>query len=262
MKIGIICGHGNGDPGAVSPTFGSEADFVRKLAPLIKKYLSEYAKVNILDTSINWYSYLQHHYFDFSGYDYIIELHGNAGAKDHGGNGKTTGIEIWVTSLEQAITVEQNTCKAIEQFGLLNRGVKVCDFLVITTIKKQGVSSCLIENGFIDDFDDMKLISDNIEEYCKILARSITEGFGLKNKEDSSADENGKYVIQCGAFKEYANAKRISDKINSIGYSNCISKINDYHKVYVGPFKNYETASEVSANLNKNKIDNYVLLNN
>lgn len=67
---------------------------------------------------------------------------------------------------------------------------------------------------------------------------------------------------QCGAFKEYVNAKRISDKINSIGYSNCISKINDYHKVYVGPFKNYETASEVSANLNKNKIDNYVLLNN
>lgn len=226
MKIGIICGHGNGDPGAVSPTFGSEADFVRKLAPLIKKYLSEYAEVNIFETSINWYSYLQSNYFDFREYDYIIELHGNAGAKDHGGNGKTTGIEIWVTSLEQAITVEQNICKAIEQFGLLNRGVKVCDFLVITAIKKQGVSSCLIENGFIDDFDDMKLISDNIEEYCKILARSISEGFGLKNKEDSNADENGKYVIQCGAFK------------------------------------NYETASEVSANLNKNKIDNYVLLNN
>lgn len=58
MKIGIICGHGNGDPGAVSPTFGSEADFVRKLAPLIKKYLSEYAEVNIFETSIDSIKYL------------------------------------------------------------------------------------------------------------------------------------------------------------------------------------------------------------
>ena len=262
MKIGIICGHGNGDPGAISPTFGSEADFVRKLAPLIKKYLSEYAEVNIFDTSINWYSYLQSNYFDFSEYDYIIELHCNAGARDHGGNGKTTGIEIWVTSLEQAITVEQNICRALEQFGLLNRGVKVCDFLVIYAIKNHGVSSGLIENGFIDDFDDMKLISDNIEEYCKVLTKSIAEGFGLKSTEDSNTEKSEKYVIQCGAFKEYVNAKKISDKINSIGYSNYISKINDYHKVYVGPFKNYETAFKASTHLNENEIDNYVLLNN
>lgn len=260
MKIGIICGHGNGDPGAISPTFGSEADFVRKLAPLIKNYLSEYAEVNIFDTSIIWYSYLQSNYFDFSEYDYIIELHCNAGAKNNGGNGKTTGIEVWVTSLEQAITVEQKICKALQQFGLFNRGVKVCDFLVITAVKKQGVSSCLIENGFIDDFDDMKLISDNIEEYCKVLAKAIAEGFGLKLTEDHNAENSEEYVIQCGVFKEYTNAKRISDKINSIGYSNRISKINDYHKVYVGPFKKYETASEVSEKLNKNEIDNYVYL--
>lgn len=262
MKIGIICGHGNGDPGAVSPSFGSEADFVRKLAPLIKKYLSNYAEVYILNTSINWYNYLQNNFFDFRKYDYIIELHGNAGANDNKGNGKTTGIEVWVTSSEKHITVEQEICNNISSLGLKNRGVKVCDFFVIQTIKKQGISCCLIENGFIDDYDDMKLISNNIEDYCKILAKSIAEGFGLKSTEDSNTEKSEKYVIQCGAFKEYVNAKKISDKINSIGYSNYISKINDYHKVYVGPFKNYETASEVSANLNKNKIDNYVLLNN
>ncbi len=59
MKIGIICCHGNGDPGACNAKYGTEADFVRRLAPIIYRYLSSFASVEILDSSINWYVYLQ-----------------------------------------------------------------------------------------------------------------------------------------------------------------------------------------------------------
>ena len=48
MKIGIICGHGNGDPGACNAKYGTEADFVRRLAPIIYRYLSSFA-------SVEWY---------------------------------------------------------------------------------------------------------------------------------------------------------------------------------------------------------------
>lgn len=260
MKIGIICGHGNGDPGAISTKYGTEADYVRKLAPIIQKYLLQYTQVEILDTSLNWYTFLKKNYFDFKNYDYIIELHGNAGAKDQSGNGLTTGIEIWVTTSEKEITVEQTICNALEHFGLKNRGVKVCDFLVISAIKKQGISSCLIENGFIDDVDDMNLIFSSIEQYCNILAKSIATGFGLvKEVTENLYESSDKYVIQCGAFKQYENARKLKETLKKNGYECQISEDNGYYKLRINSIKNLETAQEISIKLEKLRISNYII---
>lgn len=246
MKIGIICGHGAGDPGANSTTYGTEANFVRNLAPYIKKYLERYAEVVIFNTSRNHYKYLQTNSINFKSYDYIIELHGNAGVSDQGGNGKTTGIEIWVTSSEKGISVEQTICKRIsEKFGLKNRGVKVCDFFVIRTIKKQGVSCCLIENGFMDDKDDMKIIHDNMDSYCKILADAVAEGFGLKansapstSKPTTNDTTSSKvlYRVQCGAYKERSNADALETKLNNAGYKTFITFVDNLYKVQVGAY--------------------------
>ena len=47
--------------------------------------------------------------------------------------------------MEEAVTVEENILGSVSRtFDLRNRGVKIRDFLVITEIKRQGVSSCLI----------------------------------------------------------------------------------------------------------------------
>lgn len=179
MRVGIICGHGDGDPGALSKAYGTEATLVRKLAPKIKAELSKYCTVEILDTSRNWYYYLQAMYYDFTRFDYIIELHGNAGVYDQDGDGTTTGVEVFVTSSEKYTTVETALVKKLSSFGLKNRGVKVADFLVIKCIKNQGVSCCLVENGFMDDKDDMKNIHDNMDAYCKAFAQTIASSFGL-----------------------------------------------------------------------------------
>ena len=180
MKIGIICGHGNGDPGACNAKYGTEVDFVRRLAPIIYRYLSSFASVEILDSSINWYVYLQSHYYDFRRFDYVIELHANAGVNDFNGDDSSTGIEIWVTDMEEAVTVEENILGSVSRiFDLRNRGVKIRDFLVITEIKRQGVSSGLIENGFLDDEDDMKIIFNHLDDYGRTIALAIAEGFGI-----------------------------------------------------------------------------------
>lgn len=179
MKFGIICGHGAGDPGADSKTYGSEANMVRQLAPYVKKYLSQYGSTDIFDTTINYYNHLQGNYVNFTGYDYIIELHGNAGAHDPNGNGATTGIETWITTSEAQSVVEQAICDEIAKLGFKNRGVKRCDFFVIRTIKAQGVSCCLIENGFMDDKDDMTKIFTDMDGYAKALVDGVAKGWGL-----------------------------------------------------------------------------------
>ncbi len=192
MKIGIICGHGAGDSGAVSKRYGTEADLVRKLAPKIKQELLTYegVSVSLFDTKRNWYDYLQKYRYDFTNHDYIIELHANSGAKDTKGDKRTTGLEIFVTTSEKGTTVEQEILSDLSRkFGLKNRGVKRTNFMVISEIKRQGVSACLIENGFMDDKDDMEIITKNINSYSKVLADAIAKGFGLKKKKASSSSK-------------------------------------------------------------------------
>ena len=47
------------------------------------------------------------------------------------------------------------------------------------SVKRQGVSSGLIENGFLDDEDDMKIIFNHLDDYGKTIALAIAEGFGI-----------------------------------------------------------------------------------
>lgn len=198
MKIGIICGHGAGDSGAVSRKYGTEADLVRKIAPKLKSYLENYeVSVTLLDTKRNWYDYLQNYNYNFKNYDYVIELHANSGAKDNKGDNRTTGLEIFVTTSENGISVEQEILSDLSRkFGLKNRGVKRTNFMVISEIKRQGVSSCLIENGFMDDADDMEIITKNISSYSKVLADAIAKGFGLKKKKASNVGGKPKCVVE------------------------------------------------------------------
>lgn len=253
MKFGIICGHGNGDPGASSTVYGTEANMVRQLAPFIQRYLVNYADTVIFDTSRNWYEFLKTNSYSFSGFDYIIELHGNAGAHDQSGNGVTTGIEVWVTSSEEGITVEQNICTKIsDTFGMKNRGVKVTDFFVIRTIKDQGISSCLIENGFIDDKDDMKIIFSNMEGYCKTLAEAIAEGFGLKR---STVSPIIMYCVQCGPICTEEEANELSEELKDNGYNTYIMTSGDDHYVQAGAYTVFSNAESLVKKLAEDGFD-------
>ncbi len=187
MRILLIPGHGEGDPGACKLGY-EEAELTREFAELLKPELSKYATADIADMTKNWYSY--HPKVDvayFRKYDYVLEIHFNSNAKDLKGNRKTTGTEIYVTRTEKYTSVEKNILKGVYSLGFKNRGVKTKNFDLIWYIKKLGISSALLEVCFVDDRDDMDLYFIKKKDVARKVAEGIAEGFKLERRDDLSS---------------------------------------------------------------------------
>ena len=188
MKILLIAGHGGGDPGAVGCGY-KEADLTREVVSLVKPKLSKYATVEVADTSVNWFK--NRSKLPLSGVDYVLEIHFNACVNDAKGNGITTGTEIYVTTSEKGVTVEEKIVEGIARLGLKNRGVKRTNWSVINYCKNKGISSALLETCFIDDADDMKVYTSKKASIAEAIVQGIVEGFGLgkKGNEPAKVDE-------------------------------------------------------------------------
>lgn len=182
MKILLISGHGAGDVGACGCGY-QEYALTRELVNNITPRLRKYATVDVYDQNRNAFYDCQNGTFNIGAYDYVFEVHFNACVNDQNGNGQTTGTEIYVTSSEEAVTVEQSIINKVASCGLRNRGVKVADFLVIRTVKNKGISSALIETCFIDDRDDMNVYVAKKNEIAQAITNGIVEGFGLGEAE-------------------------------------------------------------------------------
>lgn len=182
MKILLIAGHGDGDSGAVGNGY-QEADLTRETAKLVQSELSQYADVDLADTSKNWRKHIckQGHSFDFTPYNYVLEIHFNASTKEATSDGKTKGTEIYITTAEKNDAVELEILKGITGIGFTNRGVKRKNYALINRIKKQGVSSALLEVCFIDDIDDMEIYKTKKKEIAAAVAQGIVRGFGLSD---------------------------------------------------------------------------------
>lgn len=180
MKILLIPGHGDGDCGAVGNGY-YEADLTREVATLLKAELSGFADVDIADTNKNWYKHIiqQKNSFNFKPYDYVFEIHFNSHAKK-----SANGTEIYITRAEKSHGVETNVVNGISNIGFTNRGVKANNFDLIYHIKKQGVSSALLEVCFITNDNDIKLYQTKKNEIIKAIANGIITGFSLEKKAD------------------------------------------------------------------------------
>lgn len=192
IKILIVCGHGDGDPGATGCGH-READLVREQGLLLQESLSKYANVLLYDFSKNLFKEQNAgRIHNFKQYDYVIELHFNACVNDQNGNGKTTGTEILVHASEKGRSVEEAMLRNICALGFRNRGVKVPErnLLNMRICKgQQGVSYALIETCFIDDLDDMQLYMSKRDEVIDAITNGVVEGFGLKKMELVTAEE-------------------------------------------------------------------------
>lgn len=180
-KILLIAGHGAGDPGATSGSW-QEATETRNVVAGLKEAMKNIADVTVYPTSRNAFTDYENGVLNsnakFANYNYVLEIHFNAGATTTS-NGKTTGVECYVTTSESGVTVEEAICKNVAACGLTNRGVKRKNWSVINTAKKAGVSSALLEVCFIDDPDDMKVYSTKQSEIVKAIAEGVKSGFGL-----------------------------------------------------------------------------------
>ena len=238
MKILIICGHGDGDPGACACGY-READLVREQGPLLQKSLLPYAEVDLYDRTLNLYKVQKAgKTFNFRLYDYVLELHLNAGVGNQNGNGETTGTEILVHTSEQGVGVETAILNNMHALGFRNRGVKKVNNLLNMNIckGKQGVSYALIETCFIDDLDDVKLYLSKRDEVVAAIANGIVSGFGLKKikKELTAASEiTNELAMSYFPINDKSNFVKVLDeakKSNSPlywGYYKLVNKIKE-----------------------------------
>lgn len=238
MKILLICGHGDGDPGACACGY-KEADLVREYAPWLKSELSKYATVDVHDISKNLYKVLKNGgSFNFKKYDYVFELHFNAAAYDEDGNGYTTGTEIYVHTTERGVTVEQGIVDNICALGFKNRGVKRRSNLLNMNICKgnQGVSYALLETCFIDDLDDMKLYQEKKKQIVSAIVKGIVDGFELdpietkliESANDLAYELNRSYfpIYEMDNFVKALDEARKASSPLYWGYYKLVNKVN------------------------------------
>ena len=227
MKILLISGHGAGDPGACATIGGvqyKEAEETRRVVNLLRPILSEYAEVGIYDQRRDAFGDAKTGTLKLKGWDYVLEIHFNAGAGDKGGDGRTTGTEILSPTGCGWSGTEGSIMRELAALGFTNRGRKEQALAVTGTAYRQGCKANLIEVCFIDDADDMRLYTVNSKAVAEAICRGVVSAFGLEDdnmsyeqwikyydqheaelrKKPTSdyAIESSKKAVACGAFSD------------------------------------------------------------
>lgn len=157
--------------------------------------------------------------------DLDVSVHFNYAANDSKGNGKTTGVEVYVyDSSSKAIGAAQRVANAIASLGFTNRGVKYGPNLRV--IRATNSPAILIECCFVDDKDDVELYN------ATAMATAIV--YGLTGQKVSTVDEkpdttpvtdatsvgNPKQFlrVQVGAYSVPSNAEAMKARLLADGY--------------------------------------------
>lgn len=157
--------------------------------------------------------------------DLDVSIHFNCAANDLKGNGRTTGVEVYVyDALSKARDSAQRVVDAISALGFTNRGVKYGPNLRV--IRTTNSPAMLIECCFVDDKDDVELYNSTA------MASAIVKGLtGQKapitvEKPDTvpvtdattTGDPKRLLRVQVGAYSIPANAEAMKAKLLSDGY--------------------------------------------
>ncbi|MCI9338845.1 MAG: N-acetylmuramoyl-L-alanine amidase [Lachnospiraceae bacterium] len=151
--------------------------------------------------------------------DLDVSLHFNSGIGDTIGNGKSTGVEVYVyNSASRAKCYAERVCQAVAELGFHNRGVKYSKGLYV--LKNTKAPAMLVECCFVDDRDDVELY--DCRKMAEAIAFGITGQRAETSDEEQSADtgvvtpgaetavgnKNQRYQIRVGTYtvKEYADA--------------------------------------------------------
>lgn len=202
-KILIVCGHGQGDPGAVSK-WGYESTYTRQFGTLVAQKLQQSGAftVDLFNTSLNLYSQVKKVVTssmtsksviqnalkknpaipDLTSYAYILEIHFNAKeVKDPDGNGSYTGIGYYVHGGKSDRTIERTIMNTIADSGFKAWGGYVYSELLNARVcQALGVNYALLETAFIDDGDDMRFYTEDKENMATIAANAVTAYFDAK----------------------------------------------------------------------------------
>lgn len=182
-KVMIDPGHGAKDPGAVGNGL-EEANVVLDISKRVKKYLeANYSGITVYMTRESDKFLELSERADLANdkkVDLFVSNHINAG----GG----TGFESFIynggvgASTKKAQDDIHNAMIAVcKKYGMKDRGQKTANFAVI---RETNMEAVLVENLFIDDKDDAKLLKDSgfKQALAEAEAQGIAKFLGLKKK--------------------------------------------------------------------------------
>lgn len=178
MKLYIIAGHGNGDPGACAGGY-TEAALVRKLAKRIKTLGG--ADVTVLDTTRNWYADGGISRLDLPKDAQILELHLDSAVASAKGGHVIIDENLSADKYDKALAAFIG-----EMFpGRAKTLVKRNDLANANRAQARGFSYRLLENCFISNkADRTKFISQTDK-----LAKGILKAFDIEEKKAATAKE-------------------------------------------------------------------------
>ncbi|MBQ8296853.1 MAG: N-acetylmuramoyl-L-alanine amidase [Ruminococcus sp.] len=216
-KICFIVGHGKSKSGGYDPgaTSGTAQEF--KIAKEIAKYAQQYynatyqEQADLINYDGSLYLTDRINKVNASGYDFVAEIHLNAG----GG----TGTECYYSSgnnkgNQYATAITDNIASV---FGIKNRGAKVKlnssgkDYFAI--IRETDPTGVLIETVFIDTASDLDKVNTAVgQKRCgEAIAKAVAAARGAETKPEAlSSPSHTKQEIPAKNFR----VKITCDKLN------------------------------------------------
>lgn len=215
-SILILCGHGQGDPGASNSTWGQEQNYTREFGTLIFSALRSSGAVNadLFNTRYDMYQQLKKTLNatsydggtlqaaikgngnlgnrtytatrenpvvpDLRNYDYILEIHFDAGVlKPSKADGVRAGCSILVNSYKSNTTIDTSILNYLVGSGAKRHAglTRRSDLLNARVMNEIGVSYGLLETCFIDDYDDMKYYKNHKGAMAEAVANAVIAYF-------------------------------------------------------------------------------------
>lgn len=237
--IYFFSGHGEGDCGAVGNNTTEEIVSKRMTNKIVDLMNKKGLKVHTNNGKNNFNNCLLKGNTYNQKFGYTLHLNSS-------NNSDVNGIEIIVPCEENFFDFEINLLEDLKPYfnnrGIKSRDYDTGDFILRTDNKKyyltdyykeirEGwslkVSSSIIELCFISSPKDMKILLENEDEICMIIANRILLSCGLKpydNKPtiNTSKDDDKWYRVISGSFRNKSYAEQRVKELKSKGFESFI----------------------------------------
>lgn len=227
-KVFIDPGHGGSDSGAIGHNNILEKDInlqvAKKVENLLKKQGLDIKLSRDSDKTLSLSE--RTNMANVWKADCFISIHCNAFNK------KALGIETFSTSKNTS-----NLAKHVHEQVLntkaynANRGLKTAGFYVI---KHTTMRACLIELGFIDNVDDIKILTQNQDDLALGIAKGICKYLNIEYKPKTQNNEHQNipindsetfYRVVCGSFTNKVYAEEKIEQLKNLGIENAFISI-------------------------------------
>lgn len=231
--IVIDPGHGGSDSGAVYGNY-KEKNYTLSIGLKVRDYLLANYQTNVLmtrtkDTTVSLLE--RTNLANTRKADFFCSIHINAG----GGSGWESYIYNGTVSQKtvNARNTIHNTVMSVigGKYGVKDRGKKRANFHVL---RETIMSATLLENLFIDNSDDLKLLNNPV--FITDLSHAIGEGIAKA----LSLSKKVLYKVIAGSFKDLQRAEERKQYLAGKGITSVIVKVEisgeTWYRVQAGAF--------------------------